>query len=232
MKGEISVLFKIIISVFLILIISLITFFYFKNQPVEITKTIAEEIDLKQKIGEGLLDLRATLKSDKPDDLKIRESLNIINNIKGLIDSEYQSLRKEAQEGADRIKERLDKIAQIIPISIDEAIKLVDSLIDDLEDSENIGTFGQKNDKNETIIFNNNNSNPNNDNKVEIQQNPTTNNTNVPPTTNQNNDTIPNDPNSPFEYVRYKQGVRPQVDRDSSNEIEGETIPVGTKIGN
>jgi hypothetical protein len=232
MKEGISTLIKIVISIVLILIIGLITFFYNKNQSVIVTKTIEEEVDLKQKIGESLLDLRATLKSDKPDDIKIKESLNIINNIKGLIDDEYESLRKEAQEGADKIKERLDKIAEVIPIDIEEAIRLVDNLIDDLEDSENIGTFGKENDKGQTIIFNNTNSNINNENSVELNQNPNNTNDYLPPATPSDNNELPNDPDSPFGYVRYKQGVKPEVDRDLSKEIEGETIPIGTKIGN
>ncbi len=198
-------------------------------------KTIEQEIEIQKNIGKLLLELRANLKSDKPNDIKIRDSFKIIGDIRTLIDREYFSLKKESKRGADLLKNRLSEIEKAILEDPNKAIILIDKLIDELENSNGLSDFiekkedGTKNnfddsnyDFGDTIEPKNNlnNDRPNDEGVI----------------VDDGNNTIPDDNqdffDSIFNYLNYKKGIKPKVDRDNSKEIEGQTVPVSTKIGN
>jgi hypothetical protein len=231
--------------IIIIAIISIIGFFWTQKEVIKLNETtIEQEIIIQKNITTLLVRLKATLEApDKKEIEKITESFQIIAEIQELLDKEYKNLKKESQMGVDKIREKLTEIEQKLLTNPNEAIKLVDDLIQNIEESKGLEEFNKKSsdeninpDNPDNTIYDNILNDPNITDGTKPDPDTNTNNTNNQDTIN-NQTTSTSTSNledliSPFyNFTNYKQGIRPKVDRNYSEEVEGVTIPFNTKIG-
>jgi len=226
-----------------IALIGLILFLVIQNQIVDIeTKSIETEVRIKLQTERLLFDLRETLVSGASIEDKATESLSIINEIRKLLDSEYIYLRLDAQRNINIIHGKINKIEEsILEGNIDEAVELVDELINTLEKSDNLGELGGSGGNSS-----NGNSGTNTENNPDFSENENTSPTNTDNSNNSNNnnntgatgtevitDTEGTEEQNPFienENGTYD-GIVPDFDRDRSKRKHTEEESVDLKIG-
>ena len=233
-------------SVFIIAIIAivgLIGFLITQSQITNLkTETIKSEIELKHNIERLLFDLKATLESGLDKETKTSEALSILNSIRSALDQEYIYLRIGAQQKSNVIYGRLDEIENAIKEDFGRAISLVDNLIDDLQNSDDLSSFGENDNSDDT----DNNSgdedrdyNPNysDDGSDDSEDDNNSDNSNTDSNDNQDPTDNPDETVDEFppeddteDSPEYHSGFMPKVDRDRSGEQEDSEI-VGLKVG-
>lgn len=228
-----------ILIISFIAIASLIGFLIVQNQIKDLeSEIIKSELELKKNTERLLFDLKATLESGLDEETKTSEALSILSNIRSNLDKEYVYLRIEAQQKVNILYGRLDEIEKAILEDPNSAISLVNNLIKDLQDSEDLASFGEddNNDNNGSgSDYNfvpdyldtggNNNNNTGDDSQTPVD------NTNTNTDTTTDNTTNPDDiVENPDDQKTYHSGYIPEVDRDKTP-AEGAEPPVELKIG-
>jgi hypothetical protein len=125
-------------------VVGSIIFLIIQNQIIDIeSESIKLEFEVKKQTERMLFDLKEILASNTEKDYKTTESLALINNIRTLLDKDYVFLRVEAQQNVNIINNRLDDIEkEVVEGNFEEALELTEELIEDLEESDDLGTIG------------------------------------------------------------------------------------------
>jgi hypothetical protein len=222
-----------------ILILSVVVFIIVQSQITNIEKeAIKREVEIKEQTERMLFDLKEVLLSPVEKEVKTQKALGIIQNIRNNLNENFVYLRIEAQNKVLIIQGRLDEIAEAIIEDPDSAVELVDNLIEDLQNSDDLASFGDSEE--------NDGGNGGSENSPEnkgTDYNPDYSDDNNEEDNDTNEDNVEDtgmdteDPTNPFteegggDDYYYHEGVQPKVDRNRSEDPFYDPSILNTKIG-